>query len=154
MDNEQSVEEDDQRALLCNFIFFILSCVKLSFYCTTNCFPLYELNMRHLSGVFLKKLLSLSHKSRPLCDGKWTLTTTIKSLPRSTRRKVEGHGSIVHYRRRQRNGIADARRCRGSTGSTCHCPNSNLVLLSLISTVATATVSPQSPPNVRLEFLG
>ena len=92
VDDEQSDEEDDQISLQYNFIFFILSCVKLSFYCTTNCFPLYELNMRHLSGVFLKKLLSLSHKSRPLCDGKWTVTTTIKSLPRSTRRKVEGHG--------------------------------------------------------------
>ena len=38
IDDEQSVEEDDQRALRCNFIFFMPSCVKLSFYCITNYF--------------------------------------------------------------------------------------------------------------------
>ena len=38
VDDEQSEEEDDQRSLQCNFIFFMSSCVKLSFYCTTNCF--------------------------------------------------------------------------------------------------------------------
>jgi hypothetical protein len=31
MDDKQSTEEDDQRALQCNFIFFISFCVKLSF---------------------------------------------------------------------------------------------------------------------------
>ena len=35
--DEQSDEEDDQRTLRCNFIFFMSSCVKLSFYCTINC---------------------------------------------------------------------------------------------------------------------
>ena len=38
VDDEQSIEEDDQRTLRCNFIFFMSSCVKLFFYCTTNCF--------------------------------------------------------------------------------------------------------------------
>ena len=38
VDDKQSVEEDDQRALRCIFIFFMSSCVKLSFYYTTNCF--------------------------------------------------------------------------------------------------------------------
>ena len=38
VDDEHSVEEDDQRALRCNFIFFMSFCVKLSFYCITNCF--------------------------------------------------------------------------------------------------------------------
>jgi len=38
VDDKQSDEEDDQRTLWYIFIFFILPCVKLSFYCTTNCF--------------------------------------------------------------------------------------------------------------------
>ena len=38
VDDEQSDEEDDQRTLRCNFIFFMSSCVKLFFYCTTNYF--------------------------------------------------------------------------------------------------------------------
>ena len=38
VDDEQSVEEDDLRALRCNFIFFMSFCVKLSFYCITNYF--------------------------------------------------------------------------------------------------------------------
>ena len=39
VDDEQSDEEDDQISPLYNFIFFMSSCVKLSFYCTTNYFP-------------------------------------------------------------------------------------------------------------------
>ena len=54
VDDEQSEEEDDQRSLQCNFIFFMSSCVKLFFHCTTNYFPWYESDMRHLFGVFLK----------------------------------------------------------------------------------------------------
>ena len=38
VDDEQSEEDDDQRFLQCNFIFFMPSCVKLSFYCITNYF--------------------------------------------------------------------------------------------------------------------
>ena len=38
IDDEQSVEEDDQRALRCNFIFFMSFCVKLFSFCNTNCF--------------------------------------------------------------------------------------------------------------------
>ena len=48
------VEEDDQRVFRCNFIFFMSSCVKLSYY-TTNCFPLYESGMRHLLVSSSKK---------------------------------------------------------------------------------------------------
>jgi hypothetical protein len=58
VDDKQSVEEYDQRALRRNFIFFMSSCVKLSFYCITNYFSWYESDMRHLSGVFLKKMHS------------------------------------------------------------------------------------------------
>ena len=47
VDDEQSEEEDDQRSLQCNFIFFMSSCVKLFFHCTTNCFPWYQSDMRH-----------------------------------------------------------------------------------------------------------
>ena len=61
MDDEQSVEEDDQRALRCNFIFFMSSCVKLSFYCTINYFSLYKSDMRHPFGVFLKKKVRLTN---------------------------------------------------------------------------------------------
>ena len=39
VDDEQSEEDDDQRSLQCNFIFFMSPCVKLSFHCTTNYFP-------------------------------------------------------------------------------------------------------------------
>ena len=54
VEDEQSDEEDDQRTFWCNFIFFMSSCVKLSFYCTTNYF-LYESDMRQLYGVLLTK---------------------------------------------------------------------------------------------------
>ena len=39
VDDERSDKEDDQRTLRCNFIFFMSSCVKLFFHCTTSCFP-------------------------------------------------------------------------------------------------------------------
>ena len=55
VDDKQSDEEDDQITLWCIFIFFILFCVKLSFYCTTNCFSWYESDMRHLYSVLLEK---------------------------------------------------------------------------------------------------
>ena len=38
VDGAQSDEEDDQRTLRCNFIFFMSSCVKLYFHYTTNYF--------------------------------------------------------------------------------------------------------------------
>jgi hypothetical protein len=38
VDDEFWMEEDDQSALLCNFIFFASLCVKLSFHCTVSCF--------------------------------------------------------------------------------------------------------------------
>ena len=55
----------------CIFIFFMSSCVKLSFFCNTNYFSWYDSDMWHLSGVFLKEK-NLRELLAASCKDRWT----------------------------------------------------------------------------------
>lgn len=113
VNDEQPNEEDDKRTLQCNFIFLMLFCVKLSFFCTTNCFVWYKsYSMRYLFRVFLTNkcfyvriffslLMSLLHCSMQCCSI-WYFCSSFGENGLERTKKREMHGSLKEAGRQNR----------------------------------------------------